>query len=124
MAPCVRMKRKPCFMLVMIDSPVRAGLKLMFRLQQRNDHGDERQRVQAETPRRADVFQRQSAQHRADDAGQIELDGIERDGVGQIFLFDQAGDQRGIGRAAERLRGADDERRKQDVPDLNVLRWR
>ena len=33
----------------------------------------------------------------------VELDGVQRDGVGHVFLFDQGGDEGRIGRAAEGL---------------------
>ena len=86
--------------------------------------GDEGESVQPEAPCRAEMRQRQAADHRADHARQVELDGIQRDGVGQILAVDQRRDQRLVSRSAERLRQAGDEGERQDVPDLNPCRSR
>ena len=86
--------------------------------QQRDDGGEERQRVQSEAPLLAELRQGLPGQRRSDRHRQVELNRIQRDGVGHVFAIDQGGDQRGIGRAAESLRKSRHERQAEDVPDM------
>ncbi len=58
-------------------------------------------------------------QERSEHPRQVELDRVQRDGVRQIFLVDERGQQRLIRRASERLRDARHERQRHDVPDLD-----
>ena len=58
-------------------------------------------------------------EQRPEHAREVELDGVERDGVRQIFLVHEHRQQRLVGRPAERLREARDERQREDVPDLD-----
>ena len=59
-------------------------------------------------------------QHGADHARQVELDGVQRDGVGQVLGFHQTRDQRRIRGPAERLRQPHHERQREDLPHLDV----
>ena len=53
--------------------------------QQRDDAADVGEPVQAEAPGRAELGQRQPAEHRSDDARQVELDRVQRDGVREML---------------------------------------
>ena len=88
---------------------------------QRDDRRQERERVQPEAPRLAQLGERQAAQRRAHHTRHVELNRLERDGVGHVLFVHQVGDQRLVGRAAERLREARDERAGQDVPDVDGM---
>ena len=89
------------------------------RAKNRGDHEQERDAVEAEAHHHPDGGEGRAGHHRADDAGEIELDGVEGDGVGQVFLADEGGNQGLIRRPAEGLRTARDTRQRQDVPDLH-----
>ena len=69
----------------------------------RGDHEQERDAVQAEARHHAEGRERDAGDDRPDHAREVELDRVERDGVGQVFLADQRRDQRLIRRPAERL---------------------
>ncbi len=56
---------------------------------------------------------------RSDHAREIELNRVERDRVGQVLFRNERRNQRLIGRPAERLRDAGDERERQDQPDAD-----
>jgi hypothetical protein len=95
---------------------------------QRVDDDDEGQRVDQEAQVHRLRFavavllehaQRQPEEQRPDDARDVELDRVERDRVGEIFLIDERRNERVVGRSAERLRAAGDERQREDVPDLD-----
>src|SRR5689334_19232892 len=57
--------------------------------QQRNNYSEEGYAVHREAPGCAPVCQGQAAQHWADHAREVELNGIERNGVGKILSFDE-----------------------------------
>ena len=64
--------------------------------------------------------QRHAGDQRAEDARQVELEGIERDGVRQILAGHQGRQQRLVGRAAEGLGDAGAERQRQHRVDRHV----
>ena len=70
----------------------------------------ERQRVQSEAPLLTELRQGLTRQSRTNRYRQVELNGIQRDGVGHVFAIDQRGDERGISRATKSLRKSRDER--------------
>ena len=88
--------------------------------QQRRDHDEERQAVEQEADRQARRGQRHAGDQRAEDARQVELEGIERDGVGEILARHQGRQQRLVGRAAEGLGDAGAERQRQHRVDRHV----
>ena len=67
---------------------------------------------QAAPPQRRE---RDAGEQRAEDARQVELDGVERDRVRQVLLLDERGNQRLIRGPAERLPQPRDEREQQHV---------
>ena len=87
----------------------------------RGDHEEERDAVQPEAHHHAEGGEGHAGDDRADDAREIELDGVEGDGVGQVFLADKGGDERLIRRPAKGLRTAADTRQTEDVPDLDMV---
>jgi hypothetical protein len=86
---------------------------------QGDDHRNERNAVEGEVPGCAELDQRYAAQRRADHPRQVELDGIERNRVLQVFLGNQGRNQGRIRGPAEGLRDADDEGQTQDVPHMH-----
>ena len=92
------------------------GLHMLDRhRQQRDDHHQKRQPVETEAGSAAPRRKRRAREERPDDAREIELDRVERDGVWQVVLADERRDQRLIGRAAKRLPETRDEREQQNV---------
>jgi len=81
--------------------------------------GWKREAVQPEAPFFAELGERQSAERRADDARHVELDGLQRDGVGHVLFIDQRRDKSLVGRPAEGLRESGDERAAQNMPHAN-----
>src|ERR1017187_8798100 len=75
--------------------------------QNRSEKGDG---VQSEAPLLAESRQGLAGERRADHDGYVELDRIQRDGVGHVLLLDQGRNQRLISGAAEGLRESRDER--------------
>ena len=78
-----------------------------------------REAVQRKTPGGAESCKRDAAEHGSDDAREVELNGIERDRVGNILDAHEARDQRLIGGASERLGESRKKREAEDVPDLH-----
>ena len=83
------------------------------------DHEEKRHAVEAEARDHAEDRERGAGHERADDAREIELDRVERDRVREMLFRDERRNQRLIGRTAEGLRHAGDERERQDQPDLD-----
>src|SRR5262249_32611964 len=95
---------------------------------QRVDDDEKRRRVEREggvdrlrfvVARSGEDGERGGEEQRAEDAREVELDRVERDGVRQVFLVHELRQQRLIRRTAERLRDAGDERQREDMPDLD-----
>ena len=118
--------------LQLLLHPARLGRRDVLHAQhhQRVDDDEERQRVEQEAgvhrlrlavaPAAGTPTACSAEGERPEHARDVELDRVERDRVRQILLVDERRDQRLIGRAAERLRAAGDERQRQDVPDLQL----
>ena len=109
---------------------VNPGRRDMFHTQrhQRVDHHQERERVQHEARAHPLLIAEapfgkcrdgRAECERAKHARDVELDRVERDGVGQILLVDERRDERLIRGAAERLGETGRERQDEDVPDLH-----
>ena len=98
------------------------------------DHDEERERVERRSraaiacgslkPHLRERGNRRAEGERTEHARDVELDGVERDGVRQILLVDERRNERLIRRAAEGLREPGRERQQQDVPDLDDARNR
>ncbi len=98
MAPWLRMKPKPCFMLVRTDTTDFSGMNLI-RSSVSGTIGARNEMPLLKSTRCIPASCRRCPEHRPDHARQVELDGLQRYGVGQI-LVDQAGDQRAVRRSA------------------------
>src|SRR5215831_15202079 len=125
----------------LVPHVMQSALELLFHLlrdrrrhvlhvQQRQRVDDDEERGRVEEERRVHRLglvvaaldedgQRGGEEQRTEHAREVELDGVERDGVRQILLVDEHRQQRLVRRAAERLRDAGDERQREDVPDLH-----
>ena len=108
----------PSLILARIDSPVLDRRESSLDHVERDDRREERERVQPEAPGIAQVRHRDAAERRPQNARHIELNGIQRDRVGHVFLIHQRWNQRLISRAAERLRQARNEGKRQHLPHL------
>ena len=87
---------------------------------QRDDHDQERDAVEAEASGRPERRHRHAREQRAEDAGEVELDRVERDGVREIFLVDERRDHGLVGRPPERLRQPGGEGQREDVADMHA----
>ena len=96
-------------------------MKSPLSMKERGDNGKIGKSVQAEAPHGAQFCQSHAAQGRPDDPGQIELNGVQCDGVLQIFLFDQRGDQSRVSGSSEGLCAADGKGEAPDVPHLDQM---
>ena len=101
-----RIKVIPCFMLVRIESPVDGGingLRIISKLAitARNDKP-----LSVKHQAAPNAVSGQASRHRPYYPGQIELDGIQGNGIVQVFGFNQRWEQGGIGWASESLRQA------------------
>ena len=87
---------------------------------QRHDRRQEGKRVQPEAPFLSQPRQGLPGECRPDHDRHVELDRIQCDGVRHVFLLDQGGNQRLVGRSAEGLGQTGNERKAQDVPDVHL----
>ena len=85
---------------------------------QRHDRRQERKRVQPETPLLSQLGQGLPGERRSNHDRHVELDRIQRDGVRHVLPLDQRWNQRLIGRTAEGLGEAGNERKAKNVPDV------
>ena len=83
---------------------------------QGQDHGDEAQGVEDERPDEAQCGDDQAAQGRADGAGDVDADAVQRDRLGQQRLGHEVRGHRLPGRCAERGGGAEEEGEQQEQP--------
>jgi hypothetical protein len=111
-----------------LDSFLHAGQNALLRFgrdefamdhEQRSDYGEVGKAIQRETPRGTECGVCDSADRRAQDSCQVELNRIHCDRVGEIVWSYQSRQESGIGRSPERLAQAHDERECKDVPDLD-----
>ena len=86
---------------------------------ERDDRPQVRERVDPEAAGQADRPERQSGHARAHDPRQVELGGVQRDGVLEVPAIDEVVEERLKGGRRERDRGAARQREREDVPDLN-----
>ena len=112
---------RPVFKLLQTGSAAAAGAP-RFKSQDRDDDRDERKPVQREARRRAELVERDARENGSDDAREVELDRVQRDGVREVLAVHERRHERLVGGPAEGLREADDEGQRQDHPDLDVVR--
>ncbi len=116
---CRRTKRMPSFMLLNIDSVVRSG---RYRAAISESEITGARKDSAFSPKHhfspsfanAKPGKRRSNGHR-----QVELDRVQRNGIGNVFSIDQSWNQRLIGRCAKSLGQSGDERKTEDLPDMH-----
>ena len=87
--------------------------------QNRGDHRQKRQAVEAEARHHAEGGEGRAGEERTDHAGQVELDRVERDRVRHVVLADERRQQRLIRGSAEGLRESGDDRQREHVPDAH-----
>ena len=85
--------------------------------QQRDDDGQEADRVQVEARGDADGGDDNCTDRRADDASRVELGGVESDGIGEVLGAHHLGDERLAGRAFHRVDHAANEGEPVDDAD-------
>src|SRR5664280_2722208 len=108
---------------VLKDASARgAGRRPAFQEEEGDDDREERETVQAEARRRAQLVERDARENGADDAREIELDRVQGDGVRKVLPVDERRHERLVRGAAERLREAHDDRQHENHPDLDVIR--
>ncbi len=83
----------------------------------REDDGEKREAVEAETRHHAERGERSAGEQRADHARDVELNRVQRDGIRQVVLLDEQWHQRLIRGTAERLGAAGDGGEDQYLPD-------
>src|ERR1044072_4364543 len=88
---------------------------------ERHDHGDERQAVDEETTREPEELETEASEHRTDNARELKLRRVERDGVCQIFASYQIESHRLIRWAGDRHTAAGHKRKSQDQPFVRVV---
>src|ERR1017187_9489377 len=102
-----------------LDAFLEAGVNRIRGFLRQEAGGDDGQRqngsekgdgVQPEAPLLAESRQGLAGERRADHDGYVELDGIQRDGVGHVLFVNQGRNQCLVGWSTERLRESRDER--------------
>ena len=89
--------------------------------EERDDDGDIGDTVEREAPCGTERGVGQTSDGGTDDAGEVELDGVHRDGIGEVFGVHECGKKGGVGGATEGLAGSHEEGEAEDVPDFDSM---
>ena len=116
---CLRTKRMPCFRLLNIDSVVVSGRN---RAEMMESEMTGARKESAFSPKHhfsPNFASAMPGERRTNGYRQVELNRIQRDGVGHVLALDQRRNQRLVRRSAKGLGQAGDERETEDRPHMD-----